>query len=486
MNATAVALLRSTYPILIISDSPNETALAVDKVSYEPILGSKRPVYMLFRQRGIMETDKCAFLSFDSIEQMKTIFLEQPGLPVPIKVVNLTKNTTMQHDIARALQDVVWQRTNEMEALHKESIRLNEEEPPRKELENGHAPLRVLFLTSAFTSVLQHMSRDVSEAFKDLGHETKTVCESNAWSRKTDITIYRVANEFKPHMIWMMDYTRAALGGPNAFRNTYVCSWIQDDLPHLWQPQAVQSQSPFDFVFSMFPALSKKLSQFGYQKVYNFPVGVNDNIFSPGPVKPEYKCDIAFPCNIGSAATATDQNRLKRRIDPVIWAVEMGLDIKLWGDGWEMFPQLAEGRWMGPVRNGPDLADVYRSAKYTLHANSDTNLHQRVFEAIGCMSMPLVYGLPHDATDFGMGTENLILNTEGHMIRFMDKQDFANKVMYFKKRDDQRAAHIYNAFRYSCTGDTALNARPVNTYKARIHDLLEEAINWKKGKKVGH
>ena len=123
-----------------------------------------------------------------------------------------------------------------------------------------------------------------------------------------------------------------------------------------------------------------------------------------------------------------------------------------------------------------------------LHANSDTNLHQRVFETIASCSLPLVYALDHDLADFDSYSVGIqpVLVADQHMIRFSSREEFLSKIYQAQTRDDIRASMAYRAFRYSAIGSPDGPSKVgINTYKARAAQLLEQ-MRYAPGRKAGY
>jgi len=69
------------------------------------------------------------------------------------------------------------------------------------------------------------------------------------------------------------------------------------------------------------------------------------------------------------------------RHQPLEWAAEAGLDLALYGRGWEEHPSL--GRFArGVVENGPALIDLYRGATINLHVNQYHIEHPRILDGL--------------------------------------------------------------------------------------------------------
>ena len=110
-------------------------------------------------------------------------------------------------------------------------------------------PPRVLLVTSRFTTVLQHATRDAAEAFEHLGWETRLLIEPSAYQRLTTWCVQQVLSEFRPDLVFVIDHLRSGLPGRYPKQLPFVC-WIQDDLSHLATTTAGRSISQRDFVLT--------------------------------------------------------------------------------------------------------------------------------------------------------------------------------------------------------------------------------------------
>ena len=72
------------------------------------------------------------------------------------------------------------------------------------------------------------------------------------------------------------------------------------------------------------------------------------------------------------------------------WIADAGFNLSIFGNGWSEHPTLARHA-RGPIRNGSDLRELYRSSRINLHLSASASLHQRVidgFLAGGFMLLP--------------------------------------------------------------------------------------------------
>lgn len=310
-------------------------------------------------------------------------------------------------------------------------------------------PTRILFLTTRQTSVLQYMVRDLAHGFRRLGCDVEIMMERHglsepqdefyqgAWSAKVD----RIARWFQPHCIFQMDHLR----GENPLMwgaGPVYASWMQDAMPHLFSQamgyvsgkELIASVGPKDLILTSFPGLRQKMIDAGYPEanLVHLPVAANFDMFYPAPFPLEGPLTIGFPCNVGHTATSSMPERYHRRVDPVKWLIDAGVNVKLWGQGWDKL-EWAKPFHQGPVKNGPELRDAYNSCHVILHANSDTNLHQRPFEAVACGRPVLMWALENDAHPDGILKHRLPgvcrFSTKDDILHSLRQTGFARQMM---------------------------------------------------------
>lgn len=120
---------------------------------------------------------------------------------------------------------------------------------------------RVLLLTTRFSAVLQHSTRDVAEAFRRLGWETHLIIESAPHHVLSRVGIRQVLVEFKPDLVFQIDHHRFEHGDLFPANLPFV-NWIQDLLPHLMTPETGKKLSLRDFVLT--PSRQRWIEEYAY------------------------------------------------------------------------------------------------------------------------------------------------------------------------------------------------------------------------------
>lgn len=109
----------------------------------------------------------------------------------------------------------------------------------------GSRPLRILGITSRFTTFLQHSMRDWLAAMEALGHQTRLLIEQADHQCLSSLCFGAAMSEFRPDLVLLLDHYR------NEYRELSgrvpCVMWIQDRLGHLFSSKAGQAQGPLDF-----------------------------------------------------------------------------------------------------------------------------------------------------------------------------------------------------------------------------------------------
>lgn len=116
----------------------------------------------------------------------------------------------------------------------------------RYQAAGSNDPLRVLCLTSRFTTFLRHSTEDLARAFESLGIKTTLLMEPTPHSSFTPHFSLKACVEFEPDLVMVIDHHRHEYPGWLPSQVPFVC-WIQDDLPDLFAADVGEKLGPLDF-----------------------------------------------------------------------------------------------------------------------------------------------------------------------------------------------------------------------------------------------
>lgn len=492
-------LARSGHPLMVCGKGAEPIEAARIAASETPplFLTMRRPLYVavpdlpLFllalrveEMSGILAAPELYwFVGEDWEETFRRVLAAEPMLPLPDP--RMTAPTAAE-PVRRALAATEEARRVDFERARDRAwpVYAARGRPDWREAlrRTGDRRTRVLFITSRFTTVLQHVVRDLSEAFSGLGCEVRTLIEERDEQRFSGPALTRAVDDFRPDLAVQLSHIRPELA---AFLPPQLpfAAWLQDRLPNLFDPRFVSQLGANDFVFAMWEGLRADCLAAGYPEARLLSAAANGSLYGEGGrERPEYDCDVAFVSNVSPPAAearypglveraleilaaegigyrdpsfygrlldrisrekgfgvpadgkerarlvdrvlAFDVERFVQRTQPLLWAREMGLSVGVWGKGWERIPALSSAS-RGAVAPGPDLRDLYRSARIHLQMNSDTNVHQRVFECLAAGGFLLAWAHPTDGRPGGLG-EHLAIGRE--VETFSSRDEFERKV----------------------------------------------------------
>ena len=173
-------------------------------------------------------------------------------------------------------------------------------------------PLRVLAVTSRFTTVLQFATRDALRALEKAGCETRLFIEADDRSCVAPFDVLRALVDFDPDLLLLIDHTRATQA-VWAIDNVPVLSWVQDRLPWLFDKDVGLALSELDFL--MGHAKEELTQRYGYavERFYSCNMATDvamltDDAAVDSPEK--YDCEVAFASHASETPDTFTQTRL--------------------------------------------------------------------------------------------------------------------------------------------------------------------------------
>jgi len=158
--------------------------------------------------------------------------------------------------------------------------KISEQEWHEKFKPENVSKLRVLGISSLFTSFLQYCMRDLINGFDELGATTYLFLESDEHKRMTQNKIISVINEFKPDLIIIIDHFRHEF--PTIPKSIPFVNWIQDMLSNITNNQTELTCNDFTFVFAKkWINLHHSNQIYLEHPVHFLPLGYNDKQYYP-------------------------------------------------------------------------------------------------------------------------------------------------------------------------------------------------------------
>ncbi len=125
----------------------------------------------------------------------------------------------------------------------------------------GSDPLRILGVTSRFTTVLRHSTCDLLGAFERAGMSTRLLIEEKDHHTIPDHGYLHATAEFRPDLVVVIDHHRHEYLDRMPLQVPWLC-WIQDELEHLMRPDVGPKLGPLDFTMGF--GLTQCVLRYGY------------------------------------------------------------------------------------------------------------------------------------------------------------------------------------------------------------------------------
>lgn len=178
------------------------------------------------------------------------------------------------------------------------------------------SPVRILGVTSRFTTVLQYTLRDLLDAFEAAGHSTRLVLEADDSSYFSPLALTAEIEQFDPDLLITVDHLRreyARIIPPTL----PMAAWIQDALPNLNCAEAGRSVDPLQFVFGV--GYSPLTRQFGYPCDQFLPciTPARPPVSGAAP-QDKFRCDVMYMSNVAETPAQVHESFRKRLAAPAV------------------------------------------------------------------------------------------------------------------------------------------------------------------------
>lgn len=256
----------------------------------------------------------------DVAEQFRQSLIDNPQTPQP--------------KLALTIGDPLWPAGSDLdsivasarEALHDRMMRFVNQYPIAF---GGHTPeaistkirsgqkLRVLGVTSLYTTFLQYSMRDWLASFARLGHEIKLVIEGGTHEMLNSLSFAQACVEFAPDMILMIDHCRGeykVLPPQMPF-----VMWVQDRLPNIFSDHGGQRQGPMDFCLGFGRLHLSTRHGYPAQRYMSTTMGINEERFNqtaPTPAQIQrFGCDVSYVSHASTPADVLLQAQVEKQND---------------------------------------------------------------------------------------------------------------------------------------------------------------------------
>ena len=183
---------------------------------------------------------------------------------------------------------------------------------------HGGEALRVLGITSRYTTFLQHSMRDWLAGFRALGHTTMLAIEGQDFETMNNVVYLKTVADFRPDLIVIIDHYRAEyVGLPTGVP---VAMWVQDRMPSIFSPTAGAAQGPLDFCLGFGRLHLSQNHGYPAERFLPAPIGVNETRFTDGDATDadlrRFACEASYVSHHSTPAETLLQRHLEQVTQP--------------------------------------------------------------------------------------------------------------------------------------------------------------------------
>ncbi len=342
----------------------------------------------------------------------------------------------------------------------------------------GERPLRLWMQVTDFDRAWPWLCRTLQQAFESLGVIVYLLHEQSGCERIAPEALLEELVAFRPDIIFLNDDLRTLQPFSISPHVPVVC-WLQDDIPRLRRPEAVAALGKNDFAYGTSPEFAEVGISMGFPRCGVLPMALDPDLFHPMesmvpldqvvfltqlvPV-PDPDGMMGFCAHVAEwvrkegvsyqnftvlsrwvrtaivatghtvtdeqwpslLMTAIEAERQEHYLETVRWAIASGVPLALYGRGWGDWPEFARFA-RGEVAVGEAACRAYQQGKLVVHVNTNNNVHQRLFEAIGAGTLVAVRSLPSDRLPGGLadhleiGKEVAVFSTQKELHALIDR-----------------------------------------------------------------
>lgn len=317
---------------------------------------------------------------------------------------------------------------------------------------------RIFIPTIRESTVLKHVSKNITATFKELGFEVFYYISDELGEQNLLPKLYYL-DKFNPHIIINLDFLE------NQYLNdsVYNFCWFQDPVAILYNEEEIKIRKR-DFILSLFDEYKNALIKKGVNKdkIYEQPFCTNPLVFFKNKtIKKEEKIvflgsdynfektyNLSEEClrkldfyieendlNINtlkeiSAEFNINYKALEIHILPslvrrkvVIWLCSLdNIKVEIFGtEEWLKTPEV-KPFYKGLLPYGEEMAKVYNSAKYAIAAHSQYKYQQRVIEMSACGTIPIIYHCDLITENFYHMENVLLFSTSKELEKCINKE----------------------------------------------------------------
>lgn len=161
-------------------------------------------------------------------------------------------------------------------------------------------PLRVVVITSRFSTYIRHAAHDLCTQLDQSGHNATLLMEPDDFSVTTETYYLNAIREIDPDLIVTINYPRSMMRHHVPSDVPFVC-WVQDAMPHIFDHDQGCAFGELDFMVGM---VDRSLHEaFGYpsDRLRWLPMSASTEKFTADQSVSVRSCDIAWVSHHGAS-----------------------------------------------------------------------------------------------------------------------------------------------------------------------------------------
>jgi hypothetical protein len=215
-------------------------------------------------------------------------------------------------------------------------------------------PLRVLVVTSRYTTFLQHSSRDLAAAFERAGLRARVLIEEHdhaVTDRAVQMTVF---GDYRPDLVVVLDHHRHEAPERYPGNVPFLC-WIQDELAALFAPEVGGRLGELDFTMGY--GRTRCVLGCGYpaERFMACRLAVDPGKFESaagGGEDGSLRCDVVFVSNHAETPEGLRDRILSQNSDPMLRRLMEAF-----------YEQTRELMWSPEFNAGYDLESLLREVE---------------------------------------------------------------------------------------------------------------------------
>ncbi|MCH7702193.1 MAG: glycosyltransferase family 1 protein [Planctomycetes bacterium] len=311
-EATQHTFLNFSAPLFVVEPDPIWFAISLHLHDWRDVLGDPR-VMLFVGSDAIPRFERALNADRD---------LQLPGAHVYGHAWNVTRDGSVIKAVERAgrrRERLNRRSLGRMQARYADRTAMYWAQRFATALNGDGPPLRILAVTSRYTTFLQYSMRDAVHALESLGHRTKLLIEPSDHHALGSASYHRAILDFDPDLYFILDHLRYS-HRRHLPDNLPMFTWDQDLLPHVFTRQHIAQQGPLDVI----GGITKRHCVTGLgcdeQRYCNAIMPTDPDVYSAEPLPDEdlkpYRCDVSYVSNASQTAASFHEQERAKLDDP--------------------------------------------------------------------------------------------------------------------------------------------------------------------------